>query len=69
MTKIYCESCKGSHYGYYLNEASIQLCGFWLCRKCHSEAIKKSLIVLILTELKNNGISHCYDAIWGNRLA
>jgi len=61
---MYCQSCKGNPYHRYIKEAFVQLCGFWLCKEYHEQALKKKFIVLVLRSLRESCISHCYDAIW-----
>jgi hypothetical protein len=60
---VYCQVCAGSPYHRYEKEASVQLCGFWLCRSCLEQAVKKG-VVYRLFKLAENCVRHAYHVVW-----
>jgi len=63
-----CVCCKESPYVERDVPATIQLCGFWLCKTCHEQTQKMDMAVWRLRHLAMAGISDgIYYAIWGRR--
>lgn len=64
MKPYLCQACYNNPYHLRETPASIQLCGFWLCRTCQEKATKTENTVMRLRALAESCIRNPYFVLW-----